>query len=488
MLRIVTSTPRISADCVDGTGVAQIVRELRRIDPDVVLINGEVIARKALTATWLSGHRAALVSHGTDPSADGSSPRATGAVTPVAAEGKAAEAVLPPPPQLMDDPDVGSAGVHEAARRLTGVIAALCGRPGAGIPLDETPQVSVVVPVWCEGDLVDDLVDSLVPQLLPGDELVLVDDGSPDDTGARVEQAARANPQVRAVVLQRNAGAGAARNAGITAASHDHLVFTDAGCHWGRGWLDAMRRPFAEAPAPGLVAGAYEVSKRGVLEAASALGCYPDVCEVRRAGPVSRAWGRVFGRRFDPTRPAGRAMATTRQAIEAAGGWPEDIRAHEDLDLAQAIAQRGVPCVLTTDAELKWDQAGIRGTWRMYVRYGRGDAEASDRQALMRNGVRVLAYFAGPVLLVRGGVVLRSAVLCGALAYFSVPMFKARGAERPLATSLLVPVPIVAKDLAKTWGALQVVSRGVLEHRSRRRRASGTNFGEAFGVPGACCP
>ncbi|MGY1732443.1 glycosyltransferase [Geodermatophilus sp. SYSU D01045] len=318
--------------------------------------------------------------------------------------------------------------------------------------------MSVVVPVYREGALVDDLVQTLLPQLRQDDELVVVDDGSPDDTGERAERAATRDPRVRVVRLQRNAGAGAARNAGVAVSRHAHVAFTDAGCHWGEGWLDGMRTPFAETPPPDLVAGAYRVSRRSVFETASAVGCYPDVAEVRRAGPVTTAWSVLFGRRFDPTRPAGRSLAVTRSALEAVGGWPEHIRVHEDLDLSRSIAERGLRCVLTTDADLVWDQAGVRGTARMYVRYGRGDAEATDRQALARDLGRALAYLVGLVGLGIGGPRLRAVLAAGGVAYVWVPLARARHEERPLATAALTPVVIVAKDLAKVWGAVQVLA------------------------------
>jgi hypothetical protein len=298
---------------------------------------------------------------------------------------------------------------------------------------------------------------------------VLVDDGSPDDTAERAERAAARHPQVRALRQAQNSGAAAARNTGVAAARHAHLVFTDAGCHWGAGWLDGMRTPFAETPAPDLVAGAYRVSRRTVLEAASAVGCYPDVAEVRRSGPLTTAWSVLFGRRFDPTRPAGRSIAVTRAALDAVGGWPEDVRAHEDLDLSRSIAERGLRCVLTTDADLVWDQAGVRGTLRMYVRYGRGDAEATDRQALVRDLARAVAYLVGALGVAVGGTRVRAALGLGAAAYLGVPLARARREARPLATAALAAPVIVLKDLAKVWGVLQVAR----ERAARAARADG---------------
>jgi hypothetical protein len=481
VLRLVAATDRLEAtvhtadadDRQSGSAAGRLSDVLRlraallAADPDVVLANGSPVAAAVLSAAALSGHRVVRVEHGSAPPVPRWLAHRAAAVvdtspTTVPANGAPVRLSWP------GEDDVSPAGLREAAHRLTGVLAKVAGRPGAGIDPAQAPPMSVVVPVWREGALVDDLVDALLPQLRPDDELVLVDDGSPDDTAERAERAAARHPQVRALRQGENAGAAAARNTGVAAARHAHIAFTDAGCHWGTGWLDGMRTPFAETPPPDLVAGAYRVSRRTVLEAASAVGCYPDVSEVRRSGPLTTAWSVLFGRRFDPTRPAGRSIAVTRRALDAVGGWPEDVRAHEDLDLSRSIAERGLSCVLTTDADLLWDQAGARGTLRMYIRYGRGDAEASDRQALVRDVARAGAYVVGVLGMAVGGTRTRAALALGATAYLWVPLARARHEERPLATAALVPPVIMMKDLAKVWGALQVVG-GRLTARFRAR-------------------
>ena len=477
VLRLVAATDRLRPSVHRLRGgparrladTARLVSVLRSLDPDVVLADGATAAAVAVGAATLTGHRVVLVRDDGDPAPSGRVARRAAAEftsSPTAGSGDDTGRLRLPPADAG-----GEAGSPspEAAHRLAGLLAEVVGRPGAGIDPATAPPMSVVVPVFREGALVDDLVRALLPQLREDDELVVVDDGSPDDTGERAEQAAARDPRVRAVRRPVNAGAGAARNAGVAVSRHAHLAFTDAGCHWGRGWLDGMRTPFAETPPPDLVAGAYRVSRRTVFEAASAVGCYPDVAEVRRAGAVTTAWSVLFGRRFDPTRPAGRSLAVTRSALDAVGGWPEQIRVHEDLDLSRSIAERGLRCVLTTDADLVWDQAGVRGTARMYVRYGRGDAEASDRQALVRDLGRAVAYLVGVVGLGVGGPGVRAALAAGAVAYVWVPLVRARHEERPLATAVLTPAVIVAKDVSKVWGALQVLA-GRAALRVRRTR------------------
>src|SRR5215217_4592305 len=79
-----------------------------------------------------------------------------------------------------------------AGRRLNGAATVLrCPDP--------MPKVSVIVPVYDPGPDIDDCIDSLLRQTLPADELelIFVDDGSTDDTPARLDALAAAHRHVR---------------------------------------------------------------------------------------------------------------------------------------------------------------------------------------------------------------------------------------------------------------------------------------------------
>jgi glycosyltransferase involved in cell wall biosynthesis len=83
--------------------------------------------------------------------------------------------------------------------------------------------VSVVIPCYNGGRFLREAIESVLHQTFPAAEVVVVNDGSTDDTGA----VARSYGQVR-YVEQRNQGAPAARNTGIRATTGDLLVFLDA--------------------------------------------------------------------------------------------------------------------------------------------------------------------------------------------------------------------------------------------------------------------
>ncbi len=88
-------------------------------------------------------------------------------------------------------------------------------------------QISVIIPVYNAGLYLDRCVNSVISQTFPDWELILVDDGSKDESGKICDEFAQKDDRIR-VIHQENAGAGAARNNGITMAKGEYVVFVDA--------------------------------------------------------------------------------------------------------------------------------------------------------------------------------------------------------------------------------------------------------------------
>ena len=86
---------------------------------------------------------------------------------------------------------------------------------------------SVVVPVYNVENYLKECVDSILRQSFADFELILVDDGSRDGSGAICDAYAREDARVK-VIHKENGGQSTARNAGVRAASGDYAVFLDS--------------------------------------------------------------------------------------------------------------------------------------------------------------------------------------------------------------------------------------------------------------------
>jgi len=94
-------------------------------------------------------------------------------------------------------------------------------------PTGGWPRVSVVIPAYNVERYLREAIESAVAQTAPPHEILVVDDGSTDGTGAIADAVAREHAQVR-VIHQDNGGPAVARNSAIEVAAGEFLTFLDA--------------------------------------------------------------------------------------------------------------------------------------------------------------------------------------------------------------------------------------------------------------------
>lgn len=93
--------------------------------------------------------------------------------------------------------------------------------------MNTDPLVSVIVPAYNEAYALPRCLDSVLAQTHGRLEIIIVNDGSSDKTGEVADAYAAKDSRIKAI-HQKNAGAGAARNAGLSAASGQFVQFIDA--------------------------------------------------------------------------------------------------------------------------------------------------------------------------------------------------------------------------------------------------------------------
>lgn len=88
-------------------------------------------------------------------------------------------------------------------------------------------EISIIVPVYNVEKYLNKCVDSILKQTFGDFELILVDDGSPDNSGAICDQYAEEDSRVK-VIHKENGGLSDARNAGIEIAKGNYIGFVDS--------------------------------------------------------------------------------------------------------------------------------------------------------------------------------------------------------------------------------------------------------------------
>jgi len=238
----------------------------------------------------------------------------------------------------------------------------------------ETP-VSVIVPAHNEAANIVATVRSLLASDRADLEIIVVDDGSTDDTADLVE--AMGSTGVR-VLRRRNGGKAAALRTGVAAARHDVLVLIDGDTIVEPDTIGMLVRSFAD-PTVGAVAGNAKVAnRRGVI------GRWQHL-EYVVAFNLDR---RVFEMGRCMTTVPGALGGFRRAALEAAGGVRSDTLA-EDTDLTMAVVRAGWR-VVYEDMACAWTEVPgtWKGLWRQRYRwcYGTMQAMWKHRSALRERG------------------------------------------------------------------------------------------------------
>ncbi|MBT3279318.1 MAG: glycosyltransferase family 2 protein [Phycisphaerales bacterium] len=94
------------------------------------------------------------------------------------------------------------------------------------------PKVSVVIPTYNSAAFLERSIRSIQAQTLDDLEILVCDDASTDSTVDMVHEFARDDSRITLLALEVNAGAGAARNLGLSAARGEYIAFLDSDDEW----------------------------------------------------------------------------------------------------------------------------------------------------------------------------------------------------------------------------------------------------------------
>ncbi len=123
------------------------------------------------------------------------------------------------------------------------------------------PRLSVVIPAYNASVTIESCVQSVLANRYPNLELIVVDDGSTDDT---LERLKRFSDSVTLLKQTTQLGPGAARNFGIRAAQGEFIFLLDADCFCSDDWLEEGLKAFqrsGEGPVVGVVGAVFYTSQ-----------------------------------------------------------------------------------------------------------------------------------------------------------------------------------------------------------------------------------
>lgn len=194
------------------------------------------------------------------------------------------------------------------------------------------PRVSVVIPTFNYADVLKRAVESVLPQLEGIHELLIVDDGSTDDTRSVVNRLLELYPDEFRYVAKENGGAASARNMGIRQAAGDYLLFLDADDELLPGALQALTDHIDRNPETRFVLAGHHTVDDGQRIREFLPGVVPE-------DPVERLRDYLLEKKISISHGA----CAMHREVFGKSAYPEAFRNAEDIPVfAQALAN--FPC------------------------------------------------------------------------------------------------------------------------------------------------
>lgn len=194
--------------------------------------------------------------------------------------------------------------------------------------------LSVVIPAYNYADRLERCLESVLCQLTEQAELIVVDDGSTDDTPAVLDRLQHGQPNF-CHIRQLNRGAAAARNHGLRLAAGRFVLFLDADDELMPGTLDAVSAHLNRHPETDLLIGGHISRRTDGREKTSRPGTFPE-------SPRARIAAYLIHKRID----LGHGSFVARKALLAGCPYPETLRKREDIPVfAYLLASARIACL-----------------------------------------------------------------------------------------------------------------------------------------------
>ena len=241
------------------------------------------------------------------------------------------------------------------------------------LPLKETPMVSILMPAHNEGDILYNIVKEMTELNYPNYELIMINDGSSDDTGEVLRNIVAMYENVRVIDLKKNCGKANALYLGAIASKGEILVGVDADSYLDKNALRYLVSHFINkqnGERVGAVTGNPRVRNRGTL-----LGRI-QLCEYASIISLIKRTQRVLGKVMTVS---GVCVAYRKKALLECGFWDRDMMT-EDIAVTWKL-EKNFWDVRYEPRALCWMLVPetIKGLWRQRKRWAEGGLEVIFR-------------------------------------------------------------------------------------------------------------
>ncbi len=241
------------------------------------------------------------------------------------------------------------------------------------LPLKETPMVSILMPAHNEGDILYNIVKEMTELNYPNYELIMINDGSSDDTGQVLKNIVAMYDNVRVIDLKKNCGKANALYLGAIASKGEILVGVDADSYLDKNALRYLVSHFINkqnGERVGAVTGNPRVRNRGTL-----LGKI-QLCEYASIISLIKRTQRVLGKVMTVS---GVCVAYRKKALLECGFWDRDMMT-EDIAVTWKL-EKNFWDVRYEPRALCWMLVPetIKGLWRQRKRWAEGGLEVIFR-------------------------------------------------------------------------------------------------------------
>lgn len=229
----------------------------------------------------------------------------------------------------------------------------------------EHPAVSVVIPVYNDPSGIRATLTSVTDQTHDQYEVIVVDNGSTDETRSVARRVRDRHPQlVRLVEERRIQTSYAARNTGIDAANGELIAFLDADETVDRTWIDTVVRHAADSGDDYFGCAVVDGPRRPT----TAVGKYN-----RYAEHTVRQYLAEF--RFAPTC----CLVVRREVFETVGRFDERLYSSGDKEFGRRVHEAGFRQGFAPEATIYHPARSPLALWRKHVRVGRGLEQLRQR-------------------------------------------------------------------------------------------------------------